>query len=139
MGARFDARGMDSILANMSGLEAGMARASKAAMEEGAKVILERAKEYASMGGAHPNVITGTLLGALTIGRRKSTKTSTSVEIGVFGRSAPYAHLVEFGHGIHHSASSALPHPFLEPAFEEKQGEAIATITEAMKGAVKGQ
>ena len=113
----FDAVGMEELLTNLDSLDYRLKRASKRALTEGAKVVLKRAKEFVQMGpaqgplGRYPQRRTGTLFKALKIGRRKSKRDGESVDIGAFGGSAPYAHLVELGHGFHNSKKSADPPP----------------------------
>ena len=128
----FDAVGMAELLTNLDEFDQRMKFASKRALTEGAKVVLMRAKEFVQAGGEHPVVRTGTLLKGLKIGRRKSSRDGSSVEIGSFGGSAPHAHLVEFGHGIHNSTKSVPAHPFLEPAFDASKEEALEVMRYVM-------
>ena len=121
----FDAVGVAEIVRNLDKADHRLRLASKRALVEGGKVILEAAKEKVGVKSGH-------LKSVLKIGRRKSTKDADSIEIGAFAGDAPYAHLVEFGHGVHNSTARVPAHPYLEPAFDERKGEALERIAYVM-------
>ncbi len=122
----FDAIGMGEILKRLDVTEQQLKSATGKALEAGAQPILEQAK-------ANVHIVSGDLHKALKVGRRKSTRDSSSIEIGTFAGEAPHAHLVEFGHGGPHPAP---PHPFLEPAYLTKIGEAEEIIAQTMREAL---
>lgn len=117
-----DAVDMQDILRRLD--SAGQLRgASDRALRAGAEVVLRHARELAP-------VRTGGLKKALKVGRRGSGRNAGTVEVGAFYGDAPHAHLVEGGHG---GERAAPPHPFLQPAAEMSEGEAIDVILNELK------
>lgn len=105
-------------------------RAPKA-LTAGAEIVVRRAKETAPEREG-----SGVLKRAIRVGKRKRSSGARMIEAGVFYNDtenyAPYAHLVEYGHGGPHPAP---PHPFLEPAARDAEDEAAdAIMKELMKG-----
>jgi len=89
-------------------------------VKAGAEVILQQAKINApvSPGG-------GTLRDALkVVMKRKGSRTKARIGVQK-GSDAFYATFVEYGHKGPHPAG---PHPFLAPAFDAKQEEALGVI-----------
>lgn len=119
-----DASDMREILSRIEGVANVPQRATRA-LTAGASVVLRYAK------GIVP-VRSGDLKKNLGVGRRKKTRDSYAVEVGNFHANEPYAphaHLVEYGHGGPHPAP---PHPYLEPAAEMAEAEAIDAIMEEL-------
>ncbi len=93
-------------------------------VKAGAEVILAQAKINAPVGE------TGNLQKDLKI-VMKNKGGRTKARIGVQkGDDAFYATFVEYGHKGPHPAG---PHPFLTPAFDAKQEEALGVIRDALK------
>lgn len=119
-----DAVGMQEILSRIDAVDSVPRRAYKA-LNAGARVVLRAATDLAP-------VRTGQLKGSLKVGRRRKTQDKYAVEVGAFHQDAPHAHLVERGHG---GSRPAPAHPFLEPAVEMTEREAIdAIMEELMRG-----
>lgn len=91
-------------------------------IKAGAEVMLEQAKVNAP-------VISGTLKNSLKIVMKKKGSRSKA-RIGVQkGSDGYYATFVEYGHG---GPRPAGPHPFLGPAFDAKQDEALSVIKQQL-------
>lgn len=119
-----DAADMRDILNRVEGI-ANVPQRAVRALTAGAEVVLKYAK-------ANAPDRSGDLKENLSVGKRKKTRDRYAVEVGNFYSNdpyVPYAHLVEYGHGGPHPAP---PHPFLEPAAEMAEGEAIDAIMEEL-------
>lgn len=92
------------------------------ALEAGAEVLAAEAPR-------HVNERTGELKDSIRVGRRKKSG-ADAVEVGVFYPDAPYAHLVERGHG---GEKAAPAHPFMGAAVEAKGDAAMKAVTEALR------
>ena len=115
-----DASDMRDILSRIEGVANVPQRATKA-LTAGAEVVLKYAKDLAP-------VRSGDLKKNLGVGRRRKTRDRYAVEVGNFYANdpyAPHAHLVEYGHGGPHPAS---PTPYLEPASQMAEAEAVDAI-----------
>ena len=121
--------------------KAGSAAADKA-LRAGAKPIYRDMKRQAKI---DPKIRTGNLYKSIKVGRitlttrRSNYKTAKRIRIGSFekaeaGAYAPHAHLVEYGHGGPYPAP---PHPFVRPAFDRKQDEALEEIRRVLKEELK--
>lgn len=96
-------------------------------VKKGAQVILDQAIVNAP-------VKSGTLKKDLKIVMKKKGSRSKA-RIGVQkGSDGYYATFVEYGHGGPHPAG---PHPFLAPAFDAKQEEAMDAIKSELKAILK--
>lgn len=119
-----DAADMREILSRIEGIDNVPQRATKA-LTRGAEVVLKYAK-------ANAPDRSGDLKSNLGVGRRKKTRDRYAVEVGNFHGNdpyVPYAHLVEYGHG---GPKPAPPHPYLEPAAQMAEAEAIDAIMAAL-------
>lgn len=116
-----DAVGMDDVLKMLDAVDNIPSRA-QAALNEAAQIVLGRGKDLAP-------VRTGELKSDLKIGRRRKSESSSAVEIGIFYPDAPYAHLVEGGHG---GPKAAPAYPFMEPAIEMSEADVMDVIMAAL-------
>ena len=121
---KVDSVSMDRVLEMLERVENIPASAEKA-LEAGAKVLLPVVVQSAP-------VRSGELKKALKVGRRRRGK-APSVEVGVFYPDAPYAHLVEGGHG---GEKHAPAHPFMQPSAKIAAEEVFRAVVDALKGMV---
>lgn len=118
---RLDAVDVEDLLKALDRADVPQRRAT-AALKEGARVLCDEAVRVAP-------VRTGELEGAIRIGKRRRSFRG-SVEVGVFYPDAPYAHLVEGGHG---GPKAAPPHPFLKTAADNVGEQVMDAVIEALK------
>lgn len=113
--------GFDGLEHDLEKLLDGLSPAAiKRALQAGAKPIMEKIVANTPKGP------TGRLQAAIKTGTIKQTGGKYFIKLGVLdGKSAPHAHLVEYGHGGPHPAPA---HPFMRPAFDAAADEAYSRL-----------
>jgi len=86
---------------------------------------------------ARVGVRSGNLRNALKTakGFKQNKKGVYSLSTGAFGKDAPHAKLVEYGHG---GPKPAPPHPFARPAYEAAKDEAYRIAAEEVRKWLNG-
>ena len=126
-----DAIGMEDVVLYLDRMDLLPSRSMKA-LEKGAKILLDETRRVAP-------VREGELKKTIKIGhRRKRKPTGYQVAVGTFYPDAPYAHLVEYGHGGPKPAPS---HPYLQVAVDNVGDQVVGVITKEILdafGSLKG-
>jgi len=121
--------GMTALVEDLSIMLSGME--ANAILAQGAQPLLEQMKQNAS---TNPHVRSGKLLNALG-----AKPHGNSITVGVHrsdwsGDDFYYPAAVEYGHGGPHPAPA---HPYVRPAVDAKGNEALDTIKELLRQALK--
>lgn len=117
MGCTLSVKNMQKIIEELYKKGYAVENARTKALNAGANIILDEMKSTAPKK-------TGKLVSTLKKGN------ISKGGIGVGSYDYPIAWYVEYGHGGPHPAD---PHPYIEPAFESKKGEANYAIAETVK------
>jgi phage protein, HK97 gp10 family len=128
MGVDIDLFGMSELIEE---LELNVSNASKIeneALIAAAEPIINDAKQTTEFADR-----SGKLRGSLKVSKVKTKKDGKYVLAGAFDNDVYYAKMVEYGH----SGKTAKAHPFLAPAFERHEKEALEIITNKLREALK--
>ena len=141
MGINVEITGAGELLDCIENMGLNVDNAVNVGLQEGAKPVLEMAKQNVNTPVLHnrgskeflkPLIDTGKLLRSMKISKPKGRKYKYRY-ISVYTKD-PVAHLVEFGHG---GPASTPPHPFLAPALESNRAKVQQILKNYLSEAVK--
>lgn len=127
MGADIELMGVGELLDQLNRYADQLSSIEDEALKTAAEPILKDAKQSTKFSDR-----TGTLRKSLKISKVKKGTKYKCKYIQILTAS-PHAHLVEFGH----SGKYAAARPFLAPAFERHQAEAVEIIARKLREALK--
>lgn len=119
-----DVSKLDGVMDALSKVDIPASKVKKI-LENSAQILVEEARSRAPI-RTKPD---GVLRSSIRVGRRPKSGIN-SVEVGVFYPDAPYANLVEGGHG---GPKPAPPHAFLKPAADAVGDQVLDAIMEELK------
>ncbi len=117
MGVSIDFEGIGDLIDDIGRYAANADAVEEEALLEASAPIIEEARQTTAFKDH-----SGELRRSLKVGKVKAQKGSKFVISGVLSKKVYYGRMVEFG------TSMAAPHPFLAPAFEHHQAEALEII-----------